>query len=249
MKTISYFTTILFLSICLSCSEDSDMSPKSDTGKGGSLARFTIVDSTMYLVDNREIKVFDIKNEKDPALVQSVNISANDIETIFHFGDYLYLGSSTGMYIYDIQDPRHPNYMSMATHASGCDPVVSDGEFAYVTVKNTLACNRFRNLNILEIYDVQDPGTPKLLSTTSMEAPSGLAIDDDILFVCDNGLKVFDVSERRAPLLLKVIPSDAFDIIINGNVILTVDPKGINQYLYDRENLELTHTSQIKTVL
>lgn len=244
-KTIISILATLIFSILSACSAKTESVSPSPTGKGGSLARFSIVDDVMYFVDNSQMQVFDVTNAEKPALIRTVSIQSNTIETIYHHGSYLYLGSSNGMYIYNITDPKLPTYVSMATHVMGCDPVVSDGKYAYVTVRNTTSCNRTRSVNILEIFDVSNPQYPQSISTTNLVAPIGLAIDGDILFVCDDSLKIFDVSDRTNPKKIKSIPSNAVDIIINGDNILTVDPDGINQYSYDRSTLEIKHRSKI----
>lgn len=253
MKKIFHFLLIGLLGLAFTaCNDDAgSLSPQSDaniggnSGTGGSLARMVIVDQVMYMVDQSSIQVFDISTANEPRLVQVTEIFANNIETIFNYGDYLYLGSSNGMYIYSIEERFAPTYMSMATHVNGCDPVVSDGTFAYVTVRNTVQCNQNVDANILEIYNVEQPDAPQWVSTTQMDEPIGLAIDGDYLFVCDDALELYDVSDRSQPKLIKSFPSDAHDIIINGNIVLTVDDNGVNQYLYDRANLDLTHLSKI----
>jgi hypothetical protein len=191
-------------------------------------------------MDQSVLSVYDVSNPKQLRLVNKVSISSSSVETIFSFGDYLYLGSSNGMFIYSIADRTKPKYLSMATHISGCDPVVSDGKYAYVTVRNTTICNRWNSINTLEIFDVASPTNPIKLSSTQMTAPVGLAIDGNVLFVCDfDNLVMIDVSDKRNPKEIKKIPSTAFDIIIDGDNILTVDIAGIKQYKYDRENLSL----------
>jgi hypothetical protein len=258
MKKTNLTLLVVYLScILFACDKNdgnvgpSESNPVSQSGKGGSLARSTIINKTMYFVDNSTIQVYDLSVASDPKLVNKINITnSNTIETIYALGKYLYLGSSNGMFIYDISNKFSPRYLSMATHVSGCDPVVSDGKYAYVTVRNSSACNRFNTINILEIFDVTNPSQPNRLSTLSLTEPIGLAIDGDILFVCDqSALKVIDVSNRRNPNVIKSIPSNAYDIIIDGNNILTVGYDGITQYEYDRENLTLNFKSTIKTAL
>lgn len=236
---------VLFLFLG-ACSKSSEISPSS-TGVGGSLARFSIVGNVMYLVDNRQIKVFDITDAEKPSLIKKVNVFSTSVETIYQQGDYLFLGSSNGMYIYDIKDPRSPTYVSMATHAMGCDPVVSDGKYAYVTVRNTTICRRTTNANLLEIFDVTNPSYPVLVSSTRMVGPIGLAIDGDVLFVCDDSLKIFDVKDKVNPKKIKALASKAVDIIINGANIITVDTDGINQYSYNRSTLDIVLRSRIVT--
>ena len=83
-KTIKKIACLLFVFITLSCSNDSESNAlsTSDTGLSGSLARFTILDDFLYTVDDQDLNVFDISNNEEPVLVNTINIGF-DIETLF----------------------------------------------------------------------------------------------------------------------------------------------------------------------
>ncbi len=256
MKKLHSLVLLSCLFFLVSACQKNDVSPSSESGTssqsgtGGSLARSTIVNNTMYFVDNSTMQVYDLSTKTDPKLINKVQIFSSSIETIYALDNYLYLGSSNGMFIYDISSKFNPRYLSMATHASGCDPVVSDGKYAYVTVRNTIACNRMNSLNILAIYDVTNPTSPKEISNLSLIEPIGLAIDGNNLFVCDKGaIKIIDVSNKNNPKIIKSIISNAYDIIINKGNIITVGNDGITQYEYNSQTLELIYKSKIQTVL
>jgi len=102
------------------------------SGEGGSLARFKIVDDFLYVVDNFDINVFDVSNLENPEALDDVPVGFG-IETIFNRGDYLFLGSTNGMFIYDITSADKPTFVSEFTHATFCDPVVVDDRYAYIT--------------------------------------------------------------------------------------------------------------------
>lgn len=89
------------------------------TGQGGSPARFKIVEDYLYAVDSQRIHMFNIQNLADP--ITQGNIHAGfGIETIFNRGNYLFLGSRSGMYIYDISQTDSPEYVSEFNHATDC---------------------------------------------------------------------------------------------------------------------------------
>lgn len=108
-------------------------------GQGGSLARFKIVKDYLYTVDSHNINVFNIENLNSPEKVESVH-AGFDIETIFNLGDNLFLGSRSGMYIYDISSPSKPVSVSEFQHGKTCDPVVADENYAYVTLRGGNSC-------------------------------------------------------------------------------------------------------------
>lgn len=244
------FKTLLTLSVSLtilfSCEgEDyggnefnSDVS-----GQGGSLARYAIANGYMYFLETESITVYSLSNPESPEVIKTVPTDNSNVETIFSYGDYLYLGTPNGLEIFNIEDGANPYFVSTANHVRGCDPVVADSNYAYVTVRNSPICGTAEEENILEIFDTEDPENPVSVSITQLEYPIGLAIDGDILFVCDDSLKIFDVSDRMNPSHLKSYESNSYDVIINGNNVVTVSDDGIKQYLYDRENITISLAS------
>jgi len=206
------------------------------TGKGGSMARFNIINDYMYSVDRSNLQVFDIQTPSTPKPWSKINLGW-DIETIYPFKDKLFIGSMTGMYIYDISTPWNPRYISEFRHASACDPVVADDRYAYVTLRSGNRCNGIQNQ--LDIIDIGNLLNPKLIKSYPMQEPAGLGIDGSSLFICDGiaGLKVFD---RQDPLEFKLLDwkSDlhTYDIIPMGAYALVVGNDGLYQYDYSNPN-------------
>lgn len=210
------------------------------TGKGGSMARFTIYDKYLYSVDMTSLQLFDISTPRDPKVWSKVNIGW-EIETIFPFKDKLFIGSTTGMFIYDVSDAAHPKQLGQFSHARGCDPVVANDKYAYVTLRTGTRC--VGNLNQLDVLDISDLTNPKLIKSYPMQEPAGLGLDENTLFLCDGpaGLKVYDV-ENPEEIKLLDWKSDlkTFDVIPLGTSLLMVGEDGLFQYDYaDPKNLVL----------
>ena len=206
-------------------------------GAGGSLSRFKIVDECLYIVDNNYINIFNISNIQNPVTLDDV-YAGFGIETIFNRDNYLFLGSTNGMYIYDISKASTPELVSEFRHATACDPVVVDGNYAYVTLRGGNSCGVFESS--LEVIDINDVENPFLIETHSLDNPYGLGVKDDLLFVCDgtSGLKVFDKQDVNNIHLLEqhndgvaydVIPLEKQLIMIGGNVLYQYNylPKGL----------------------
>ena len=209
------------------------------TGTGGSMARFKIVNDYLYTVTESEIHIFDIQTQENPIAVNSEYVGWQ-IETIFNQGDYLYLGSSSGMYIYSIENPAAPSYVSRIDHVVGCDPVVVQGDWAYVTIRGGNDCGQ--NLSQLEVIDISNKNMPERVAVYEMEEPYGLGIKDDHLFVCDGseGLKVFDASATPEISLIDHFENiETYDIIPLENVLLMVGGDMLYQYRYTSEGIVL----------
>ena len=212
---------------------------ESTTGTGGSLARFQIVDNYLYTVGNYEIAIFNIQNLAEPVL-SNTQYAGWNIETMFQAEGYLYLGSTNGMYIYNLVNPSSPEFVSDFTHWEGCDPVVVDGDYAYLTLRGGNLCGQLES--VLEVIDISDKTNPTLAARYNLENPYGLGIKNNMLYVCDGtaGLKLF---ERETPEDLKLVNSlkdiRAQDVIPLENSLIMIGGNTLYQYDYMDNSIEL----------
>jgi len=209
------------------------------TGQGGSLARFKIVNSYLYAVDSHSIHIFDINNLDAPNKLESV-FAGFDIETIFRQNQYLFLGSMSGMFIYDITEPNAPVFVSDFQHGTACDPVVVDDNFAYITLRAGNSCGAFDDS--LQIVDISDILNPVLKNIYKMDNPYGLGIKDDLLFICDGtaGFKVYNKSDVDNLQLLNHFKNiNTFDVIPLDNHLLLIGDNTLFQYSYSSDGLDL----------
>ncbi|WP_089664105.1 hypothetical protein [Gramella sp. MAR_2010_147] len=233
------FLLSILCGFLISCSTENAGGPSGDAkgdGVGGSLARFTLAGEYLYTVDNQSLRIFDISNRDKPEFVNEKYIGF-DIETLYSLGEQLFVGSRLGMFIYDISDPEFPLQLAEVEHVRSCDPVVSDGTFAYVTLHTSTSCEG--KVNQLEIYNVENPMAPQLLNTVNMDRPIGLGLYGDNLLVTDEGVvRIFDVTNPAMPDLLGGIPVDAFDLIIKNDHLFVIGTEGLYQYALNAEKVE-----------
>ncbi len=225
---------------------NSSASGAAATGTGGSMARFNIKDKFLYVVGNQSLSVFDISSLSNPEYI-STDYVGWQIETIFNQDDYLYLGSSAGMYIYSIEDPSTPAFVSRLQHVLGCDPVVVDGNMAYVTIRGGNECGQ--SWSQLQVIDVADKQNPELLATYEMDSPYGLGVKDDMLFVCDgdSGLKIYDKTLSPGLTLTDHFQDiNTYDVIPLEEVLLMVGDDILHQYSYADNNIRLLSSFSLK---
>jgi hypothetical protein len=216
-------------------------------GTGGSMARFTIVNNHLYTVGMSMLDVFDISNTSDPQRGNSINAGWL-IETIYPFKDKLFIGSQQGMFIYNISNPANPQKEGQFTHARSCDPVIADGNYAYVTLRSGTECQGFTNqLDVVKISNIADPVLEKTYPFTN---PHGLSKDGNLLFICDgnDGVKVYNASNVSNLQPIKTIGNImAFDIILMNKVAMVIGDDGLYQYDYtDINNIRLLSKIVIK---
>ncbi|MDR1763072.1 MAG: hypothetical protein LBR64_03850 [Dysgonamonadaceae bacterium] len=206
----------------------------SDYGQGGSMARFAITGDYLYTVDNETLKMFDISDPKKPYYMKDKDQYLNfGLETIFPMDTLLFLGSQTGMYIYNIKRPAFPEQLAVVSHITSCDPVVSDGRYAYVTLNSeSVWCGR--SVNQLNVYDLTNIRKPvEIASLDNFKCPKGLGLYGNRLYICDGGLKVYDVTSPANPVWIDDSSyitelTDAYDVIpLGGGILLLTGSKGI----------------------
>ncbi|WP_373072400.1 LVIVD repeat-containing protein [Zeaxanthinibacter enoshimensis] len=215
------------------------------TGEGGSLARFKIVGDFLYAVDPHYINIFNISDLDNPQDLEDV-FAGFDIETIFYYEDKLFLGSMRGMYIYDITNPSQPVMVSEFQHGTACDPVVVQGNYAYVTLRGGNGCGATESgLFIVDLSEISDP---VLAVSYPMDQPYGLGVRGDAVFVCDgeSGLKVYDKSDIMNLEEVQHFPDQtAFDVIPLEDKLLMVGDGVVHQYAYEGLQLRWISSTEL----
>ena len=200
------------------------------------------------MVDQAEMKIADISSPAEPMLSARTQIGWG-IETIFPDGNLLFIGSSTGMFIYDVTNPLSPVQLSSYSHVNSCDPVVTDGRYAYVTLRSGTQCQGFTNQ--LEVIDIQDPTNPTLLETYPMYNPHGLSISDNRLFICDGqaGLKIYNAADIHSidkNLIKNYGDIHAYDVIVVDCLVMLIGEDGLRQYYCSEFEDDIRYLSTIR---
>ncbi|MGF1534673.1 MAG: LVIVD repeat-containing protein [Bernardetiaceae bacterium] len=236
-------------------------------GQGGSWARFTVSGNFLYTVTPQSLNVFDISSPDRPRLTTRQQIGQS-IETIFARDTTLFIGSQDGMLIYSIQRNGNPEFLSEYRHrdAVRCpgtqevpfdvwdlnDPVVSDGQFAFLTLKAQAQCpdgnfaTTVVSANQLIVFDLQDLRRPIPIANYDMESPEGLGLWGNMLYVCDAGLKVYDRSNPAALEQVNFYNIPAYDVIPLAQSLLITADDGFHQYDIRGHDLEYVSSILVK---
>ena len=199
-------------------------------GKGGSMARFAISFAHLYAVTTSSLLALDLVNPEKPVWKSTTNLPWG-VETIYPFKDKLFIGANSGMHIFTIDNPAAPKEAGTFTHARVCDPVIADDNYAYVTLRSGTICQGF--INQLDVVNIENIFSPKLVKSYPLTNPHGLDKDGDYIYVCDgkDGLKVMDASNINNVTLKKTLAlKDPFDVICWNKVAIVSAADGLHQY-------------------
>jgi hypothetical protein len=234
----------LIMTAC-SMSEKSDMGNVDVSGQGGSLARFTIAGNYLYTVDKSSLHTISLADVEHPQKVADKSLGIYT-ETIFPYEGSLLLGTETGMFVFGLSDPASPQQLTYFQHIRSCDPVVAQSNYAYVTLNTgNQRCNN--GANVLQILDIKNLDSPQMIKEINLTTPLGLAIDNDTLYVCDQGLKVFNVADKRNPIQVKYFSDiKAQDVIHQTGRLIVIGTDGLHQYLQTSGGLQKISTIPIQ---
>ena len=235
---------IMYAANCANCAFMAAAVPSSNinaVGTNGSMARFSIINNYLYAVGFSNLTAFDINQPFAPAYKSTVQVDFH-VETIYPLKDKLFVGTNNGMYMYDINaTPGNPSLVGQFTHVRGCDPVIADDHYAYVTINDSSACLGFNNE--LQIVDISSLANSFLVKTYPLTHPVGLSKDGSSLFVCDGkgGLKVYNSTDVNNLVLLKQLnDATVYDVVSENGVAIVVAADGLYQYDYtDLNNIHL----------
>ncbi len=249
-KKISLLFFIFIVLLLTQCASDDNLAAASDSGVGGSYARFIVDGNFLYVIDDQRIKTYDLTDPVVPSQVDVKDVGSN-IESLFRLDRRLFIGSGSGLYIYEIDDQGIPQSLGQAGYElpfEPCDPVVADSQYAYVTLntlENVSGCGRtfVEQINVLKIFDLTRIESPQLIAEYEMFGPKGVGIDGNILFLCDDeeGLKIFNVADpRNIQMITHFDNFTAFDVIPLNGLLLVVATDNIYQFDYtDLNNIRL----------
>jgi len=239
MKSLKYIVLVAIIAFAASCDKALNTSggvaepgviDGGGTGQGGSLARFTIAENHLYVVDDLKLHTYSLANPSAPQLKSTQTLGEN-IETIYAYKDKLFIGSQTAMYIYSIADASRPAKLGTASHVRACDPVVANDSVAYVTVRSGTNCGGAQNA--LFVYDIQHLLSPVEKNVVPVESPWGLGMAGNVLFVCNgtNGMSVYDITNRYQPKLKQKYYDDTYyDVIPYNDMLICMVEGGMLLY-------------------
>jgi hypothetical protein len=210
---------LLFATGCTKDGASSDS--KGFQGQGGSTARFAINGSWLYTVDMQQLRTYSLADPSNPIPVNTQDVGF-EIETIFPFGDKLFIGSTSVIHIFSIDNPAKPEKLSTAispTVMRRCDPVVAKDTVAFATLRSGGECGGVQS--ILAVFNIKQITNPVQVASLPLSAPRGLGYADTILYVCDApGLHIYNIKDAYNPVRLDVISDGEFyDVIPYGGLL------------------------------
>lgn len=206
----------------------------------GTVNRMTKTKGHIYLISNTNMIVIPDNHNFSTNAKRILNLQQG-METIFPYEEYLFVGSRTSMAIYDTEFELRPQQVSEFEHARSCDPVLPHEDVAYVTLRTADFSDCPGNINGLLVVDIHNVNNVDLLTEIEMTSPYGMTVIGTDLYVGEgeNGLKIFDISNRKKPKLKTQHDFEAYDIIadpFDNRIVFIAGPHGLSQFEIEGNN-------------
>ncbi|MDH5185736.1 MAG: hypothetical protein OEZ20_03980 [candidate division WOR-3 bacterium] len=172
--------------------------------------KFWVSGNRAYIVYGWKIKVLDVTNPESVYLVDS--LGGFDIRDIAVKNNYLYLLSSYGFYIIDL---NYDSIISTLDIYSG-NQFYLDGDYAYIISSE------------FNIVNIADPLQPIIEATLDLLG-NFVYKKDNFVFIGpypgENLLKIFDVTDIRSPITCGQIKmSNCVDLVVENDKIICISP-------------------------
>ena len=223
----------------------------------GSYANLIAVGDFLYVIGETELITFNQKEDNTLEEIDRQELGL-DLESLYYRSGVLFVGSSQRMYILALSPEFIPELQSRTQYSDlsslrPCDPIVADAEVAYVSLSSSVqvdddGCGT-ELVNLVRAYDITDLNAPLQISEVDMENPKGMALDGNLLFVCEseNGLKVLDVTDPRNPTLIHHFDGfETRDAVATGTSVIIVGPNNLYEYDYtNKQDINLIWSVQL----
>ncbi len=220
----------------------------SSTGVG-TINRIAVAYNHIYVLGGNSLHV--ISNGNSISHVSDVNLD-DGMETIYAENNRLYIGSDEAMLIYNVNTPSRPTKVSEFSHTTACDPVLPNGNIAYMTLRSVdnAGCN-VADENSLTVIDITNEEEPASLQSFEMESPYGMTLLGWYLVVGEgtNGIAIFDASNpSNIEEVARITGIEAYDVMrhpSNPYILMTTSSAGLEQYEIDYNTFVLTPLSTV----
>lgn len=256
MKYAITFLSFLFL---WSCTDNVGEQETTDTdgttfpdvnALSGSYANMIAAGDYLYVISETDLISYRQQEDKSLKEINRQTLGLN-LESLHYRTGVLFIGSSQRMYICQLDSDNVPVLRSRTQYADlsdfrPCDPIVANDEVAIASLSSSTQVSEdgcgLIEVNELRFYDITNLSSLQLINTHEMTNPKGMALDKNLLFVCEKtaGLKVLDISDSRNPVELFHFENiDTYDAVATGTTVLVVGSSELYEFDYsDRSDIK-----------
>ena len=178
-------------------------------------------DIAFVTVDDAGMQAYDISNPANPILLSQTDTPGTARALLINDTTAYIADSAGGIHALDIADPANPSSLGLLSSLQGAYAEIAFDSEYMITASNTLG---------LEIINPNAIINPLLSRTPISGQPHRSTMVNNTLYIAsgDQGLAIYDISDRSHPLLMSTIdtPGTAVDVMIATATALVADSLG-----------------------
>ena len=200
--------------------------------------RFTVVGSYLCVASNSTIKFYDIQNPALPMHLKDVDMGTNVLSLRTYKDSLLIEGDQNGLGLYKII-ASVPIQKGIFSASQYYDPLSFNSDYIFLLQeRGAYLSNHYPDF--LNIFQVNNISIPKINYQNNLRFPKDLTNDSNTnLFVCDSGLKVFDITDISNINLKKHFNIEANNITAYNDNLFILGNTGLFQYQYASDTINL----------
>ena len=197
------------------------------------MARFEIAGNNLYAVSGKNLNIYDISNPNNLQFLNSSTVPETILSIRNLKDSFLLIGNSIGITAYTVSLPFQSTY---SIDGEAYDPFTYYGKYLYLTEHTGSGVSRYITKSNLQVFNINNL-FENVYFYQKVYYPTSLIIQNQNLFVCDSGLKVFDITNPLNIILKHHFNIKANILVPNSNNLVIQNPDGIYQYQYANDTI------------
>ncbi|MCC7358035.1 MAG: hypothetical protein IT317_01060 [Anaerolineales bacterium] len=187
---------------------------------GGGMLAVAVQGSYAYVGRGPRLEVYNVSNPANPTRVGVSAVLPRVVESIALSGNYAYITvGDNGVRVLDVSSPAAPVVVGALSADDNAAGVAVAGGRLYVVTGYTYGT--------LDIYALDNPAVPQLLSHTNISGAYGLTVVGSLVYVAagTGGLYIYDATNPAAPSPRGSVntPGIAFRVTVLGSYAYVAD--------------------------
>ncbi len=215
---------------------------------GRDLARFTILGNYLCAVNGGAIKVYNIQAPANPMQVGNMGPGATILSLRTLHDSLLIIGTLNGTYspyslgVYSFKSNQSLQLLGTLDSSQAYDPFTYRQNYLLTSEHAGASTSYYVPYSEISAYNIKKlnaPFSPDYKIRKNIYLPSDLFADGNNLFLCDSGLKVFDITDVSKIKLKKHFNIEAQNVLSNNGNLTVLGNSGLFQYQYASDTINL----------
>lgn len=173
----------------------------------------TVAGGLVYIVSSNRLAIFDVTDPKNIKQKSITSLTGQGASKIIVKDGYAYVPEGLGgLNIVDVKNPASPKVVKVIPFQTHTNGFAIKGDYAYlgrvISISNGKVMGggsiEFDAESVLEVYNITNPASPKLVSSSKTRAMFiNLVIEGNLIYIsgaAPHQMIIFDISDPQKPI-------------------------------------------------